>query len=111
MNKHTETAAAERELLRLLCQCYSSGSASGQLWRTLEEYSWREPEHQVLFSALSGLRRFTVEAIRSQLPARLTRLGFPDLDWSYLFEPLGASREQVLARIGEVLGLELPGCR
>jgi hypothetical protein len=48
----------------------------------LRDYRWREPEHEVVYEALTRIRSHDLKALQAQLPAQTTRMGFPDVDWT-----------------------------
>jgi hypothetical protein len=60
----------------------------------LTQHHWRDPIHQIMFQALMAIPSECPETIRAQLPARLTRMGFPDLDWEDLFTPCRLSKAE-----------------
>ncbi|OFW41483.1 MAG: hypothetical protein A3J28_16440 [Acidobacteria bacterium RIFCSPLOWO2_12_FULL_60_22] len=57
----------------------------------LRGYAFRSVEHQVLFDCLRALPSDRPDLIRSLLPERLVRAGFPDFDLTPFFEPHGLS--------------------
>jgi hypothetical protein len=90
-------AAAHRELiyLALMCQSRSTEPLRSELERLLHFHSWQSEDHRAVFEALAGWRA-EPEFIRAKLPARLTRLGFPDIDTDCYFVPAEASLETAL---------------
>lgn len=72
----------EREILRVLCRSDCAARDWSNLTGQLTGYSWQEPDHQVVFDALRGIRSPDAKTRRDQLPAQATRMGFPDIDWS-----------------------------
>lgn len=93
-DKTKQILEAERRILSLLCQGHARGPIQDGLDRELARYSWREHEHQVIFEALLEIPSSDPQAIREQLPACLTRKGFPDLDLETYLQPrdLGSSQ-------------------
>ncbi len=81
----------ERQVLRALCQGALDRRAS---LNTLRNYRWREPLHQVIFDLLINMPGADPELIREQLPARLTRRGFPDFDLAW-FQPHALTRKDI----------------
>ena len=71
----------EREILRALCGRDRAARDWSRLTGQLTAYSWQEPDHQVVFDALRGIRSHDAKTRRDQLPAQATRMGFPDIDW------------------------------
>ena len=81
----------ERSLLRLLCQGGLDAPSRNEVIARLRSYAFQSVEHQVLFDALRGLPSDQPDLIRSLLPERLVRAGFPDFDLTPFFEPHGLS--------------------
>lgn len=61
----------------------------------LRGYRWRELVHQVIFDIVLSIPSEIPGVIRSQLPARLTRRGFPDVEIDDLFQPHGMSKKDI----------------
>ncbi len=70
----------EKLVLRALCCGLLQGDSREQAFRQLARHRFAEPEHELLFAALSTLHVSEASSIREQLPARLVNLGFPDVD-------------------------------
>lgn len=87
-NSAQRTIEIERLALSLLCQPRPGDASRTKLEQRIATYAWRNREHQIIFEALCEIRSKDPQVIREQLPARLTRKGFPDLDVEALFEPL-----------------------
>jgi hypothetical protein len=51
----------------------------------LHAHPWQDPEHRVVFEALTLLPRRHATELREQLPAQATRMGFPDVNWQKYF--------------------------
>ncbi len=83
---------AERQVLRALCQSSPDDRAG---LNTLRSYRWREPLHRLIFDFLINLRSAHPELIREQLPAHLTRRGFPDFDLAGFFQPHSLTKTDV----------------
>jgi hypothetical protein len=81
----------ERQVLRALCRGALASRASLD---TLRSYRWRESVHQVIFDLLIRMPGANAELMREQLPAHLTRRGFPDFDLSW-FQPNIQTEEDV----------------
>jgi hypothetical protein len=84
----------ERRVLRALCQGTPQGSVRATAKDILRTYPWREPLHQVVFEVVLSIPTEAPEIIREQLPARLTRKGFPDVDIEDFLKPHGLSKEE-----------------
>lgn len=75
----------ERRVLAILCQSGGQGAVRGQARQLLANYRWSDAAHQVLFEIVMTFPTSSCQALRDQLPARLTRRGFPDFDFQGLF--------------------------
>jgi hypothetical protein len=51
----------------------------------LRTHPWQDPEHRVVFEALTLLPGRQANELREQLPAQATRMGFPDVNWDAYF--------------------------
>jgi len=71
----------ERQVLRALCQGALDSRAA---LNTLRSYRWRESLHQVIFDLLITNPGANADLMQEQLPALLTRRGFPDFDLTWL---------------------------
>src|ERR1700723_867284 len=96
----------ESRILRALCggpaAFGSSGAdhASGRatILAELRTHRWQDPEHRVVFEALTLLPGRQPSALREQLPAQATRMGFPDVNWQkYFAAPAADSVLETLA--------------
>jgi hypothetical protein len=85
---------AERQVLQALCQDTPDRSLLPTARKLLLKYKWREPIHKVIFECLVSHPSGAPFALRDQLPARMTRKGFPEVDWEEFFRPLTLSREE-----------------
>jgi len=99
----------ERRVLRALCQGTPQGSVRATARDILRAYRWREPLHQVVFEVVLGIPTEAPEVVRTQLPARLTRKGFPDVDIEDFFMPHGLSKEEAERLIRELRDSESSG--
>lgn len=77
--------ALERQVLQNLCRA-GIKSVSPDDRQALARYSWQGPDHQIIFQALFRLANISSAALRHQLPAEATRLGFPEIPWDEYFE-------------------------
>jgi hypothetical protein len=84
----------ERQLLQFLCLPTASGALRTRILRHLSAYPWQDPDHQVLFEALSELSAVPSHEFRTLLPAQLTRKGFPDISLDAYFQPHGLSPDE-----------------
>jgi hypothetical protein len=76
----------EREILRAICASPHLTGERSMLLGALASHVWRDPEHRVVYEALLRIRARDPDALRSELPATATRMGFPDVEWSEYFE-------------------------
>lgn len=84
----------ERAVLRAICHGTREGPLRELARLKLGEYRWREPVHEVIFQSLLSLPAGDPAVIREQLPALLTRRGFPDVEIADLLEPQDLSRDE-----------------
>lgn len=93
----------EKQLLRFLCASNEDASQRRELVTRLNQYSWRDNEHQILFEAIGELLASAPQQILSHLPAALTRLGFPDISCDALAESPRINTAEALALADELL--------
>ncbi len=79
----------EERLLQMICQRGLNRELREEMLSRLRSYTFASVQHQVIFDCLSPLVGREPETIRSLLPERLVRAGFPDLDVASFFEPHG----------------------
>jgi hypothetical protein len=84
----------ERLMIQVLCQA-ADGQVRVKAGNVLRSYRWRDPFCQTVFEIIAETPSGGLAAIRGELPARLTRKGFPDFDLDELFHPHGLSHEEV----------------
>src|SRR3989442_2158806 len=84
----------ERLVLQALCQGTPEGPVREAGKSLLNDYRWRELLHQLVFEVLMSLPTDSPIFIRDQLAPRLTRRGFPDVEFEDLFKPPSLSKEQ-----------------
>jgi hypothetical protein len=95
----------EVRILQALCQGTLEGSELERGKSVLKNYKWQEPLHRLVFEVLNALPASTTPMlIREQLPSRLTRTGFPDVEWGQFFEPHSLSREEAERLMRELAG-------
>jgi len=68
----------------------------------LGAHRWRDPEHRVVFEALTFLPGRNTKQLREHLPAQATRMGFPDVNWDEYFAPR-ASDSPIESLVAELL--------
>jgi hypothetical protein len=102
-SSHESTVALERALLRALCDGTTPAAARDRAKQELENYTWQEEEHKIVYQTLRKARANGAVSLRTELPAHATRLGFPDVDWqSYFAGPREARHHDVDRLIGEL---------
>jgi hypothetical protein len=106
----------ESGILRALCTELPVGNSPdthhsptrAAILAKLRAHHWQNPDHRVVFEALTILPGRNTTELREQLPAHATRMGFPDVNWDHYFvanndnaaleslvaELLAASREE-----------------
>jgi hypothetical protein len=86
-NHASDTVATlERQLLRALCAGTGTPQDWDQLASRLSGYLWQDPDHKVAYEALRAIKSYEPKTRRDELPAQVTRMGFPDMDWNLYFE-------------------------
>jgi hypothetical protein len=89
----------ERRILCALCQRTLDGSTRDRALQELKSYAWREPVHHAIFKCLTQLPAGNPELLRSELPACLTRKGFPDVDWDGFFTSSFQTQREALQAV------------
>ena len=77
----------ESKILRALCNDPSPPATRPAILASLRSHPWQDPEHRVVFEALTALPGRQSTDLREQLPAQATRMGFPDVNWPHYFAP------------------------
>jgi hypothetical protein len=102
----------ESRILRALCSAALASSsprvddapARAAILAKLRGHRWQDPEHRVVFEALTSLPGRQAKELREQLPAQATRMGFPDVNWQkYFAAPADASALETL--VAELLAV------
>jgi hypothetical protein len=94
-DKIQATVETERALLAVICQSHRDDSIRRELFQHLEHYDWQSSDCRAIYEAIVG-RPFDPSNLRGDLPARLTRIGFPDIDFNFCFEPPSSNPAQLL---------------
>jgi hypothetical protein len=84
----------EQRVLQALCQGTPQGSIRETALSLLRGYRWQDPLHQAIFEAVLVIPSESPAKLRLELPARLTRRGFPDFDLEIFFAPHGLSVDE-----------------
>ena len=93
--RHLPAAEIERSLLAALCAPALDRQTRAQILQRLAAHIFANPDHEAIFRVLGKIPRATSEHIRETLRARLTRLGFPDIDVEPIFELAPPSAEKI----------------
>jgi hypothetical protein len=99
---HSNAVEIERRLLAALCSPALDPKTRVQILERLAAHKFANPDHEIIFQALAKMPRGSGEHIRETLGARLTRLGFPDIDLEPIFEferPSAAQISEFLRRL------------
>jgi len=84
-DKKRATVETERALLAVICQSVRDDSIRCELFQHLERYDWQSSDCRAIYEAIVR-RPFDPRNLREDLPAGLTRIGFPDIDCDFCFE-------------------------
>ena len=90
---------AERILLRALCHSGTARPLRSEILQRAEGHAFREARHQIVFRALRISR---TPGLQPHLTARLTRLGFPDIDAEELFAGVAPTQAEIRAALGRL---------
>lgn len=89
------TAGIELHLLAALCGPTVDRQMRAEILQRLGRHNFVHVDHEMIFRALAKMPQATPEQIRETLSARVTRLGFPDIDVNQLFELAPPSPEEI----------------
>ena len=92
--------------LRVLCLGTPEGSVKTVGKSLLGAYRWSSPLHQAIWDSLYSISSESPEVLRQLLPAGLTRLGFPDVEWEGFFAPHSLSKAAAIALMRRMAGGE-----
>ncbi len=90
-----ERQRIEFEVLQAICQGALWGESEEAARELLGPYKWQDPIHSLIFKLWLSLRGASQETFREQLPAMLTRRGFPDVDLAPYFRSLEPSNKSL----------------
>jgi hypothetical protein len=96
----------ERALLSALCSVDLSTSERSTILLRLAGHTWRHPDHQVTYAALRSAPKLDRVSLRAYLIAEVTRLGFPDIDFTRYFAPSSLAITDVAKLAGSLLAAE-----
>ena len=86
--------AKELKVLQAMCTSPPDSGIHALGLSLLRNYKFQKTSHQLVFDILGELPAAIPELIREQLPARLTRTGFPDVDIEPFLIPVSLSLEE-----------------
>ena len=86
----------EMMALRAFCMGTPGGSVRKIGKSLLADYRWQNVFHEAVWKALSSFPSENPQILRQLLPAKLTRLGFPDVAWEEFFAPHRMSRDDAI---------------
>jgi hypothetical protein len=94
---HFSAPSASNESPRTDDPCAALTAKRATILAQLRTHHWHDPEHRVVFEALTALPGRQASELREQLPAQATRMGFPDVNWqNYFAAPADASAIETL---------------
>jgi hypothetical protein len=85
----------ERKLLAALCQATVDAETRAEIVRRLKHHNFVEPDHEIIFRALTGTPLADSADARQTLTQAVTRLGFPDVDIASLFSQRAPAPEEI----------------
>jgi hypothetical protein len=102
--EHEKRVGAERRLLAAVCQNTLDAAARFDVMQRLAECALIDPEHEVIFRALTKMAAGDPERTRTELGVRITRMGFPDFDLDPFFNIVPAGASELPALFGLLEG-------
>jgi hypothetical protein len=96
LSTREEILEAEETILRCLIPQSLASSQRKELACILAGYKWEAGEHETLFEVLLQSRIANTEKLREELPAILTRRGFPDVELAGYFAPEAPTAAEAL---------------
>jgi hypothetical protein len=83
----------ERKLLAALCKPALHADTRSVILSRLKGHVFSEADHQVLYRALAALPPTEKADLPGALMQAVTRLGFPDIDFGWIFKEAPAEKE------------------
>jgi hypothetical protein len=102
--RHLPAAEIEGLLLAALCASSLDHQRRAEIIERLAAHTFAIPDHEAIFRALAKIPRAPAEHIRETLSARLTRLGFPDIDVQPILELAPPAAEKIRALLLQLSG-------
>jgi hypothetical protein len=103
---HSQTASSKLKLIerRILCAlCGGTAGSDADSIPELRKHRWEDPEHRIVFEALSKLPPCDAKALREMLPSQATRMGFPDVGWQRYFDLPAKLPQEIKSLVSELL--------
>jgi hypothetical protein len=91
----TEHAAAERDLLRLLCSVLVKPVTRVELCRLVDPAKFVDFTQRIVFEEIRALGPVDAKLLLQMLPSRVTNRGFPDFDLDDLLTPKLVSEQDI----------------
>ena len=98
-----DTKEIERSMLGALCMGPLSLDDRSEALRSLANYDWILPDHRVIYEVLRRSRQRNSAALRENIVAEITRLGFPDIDVEPFFNPCSLTKAQIVGLVNALL--------
>jgi hypothetical protein len=92
----------EQQLLAALCAPVLDDQTRAAILHGLAKHRFASSDHQMIFRALANMPPASAKHIRETLGARLTRLGFPDIDVEPIFKAESPSAEKITALLRQL---------
>ena len=92
----------ERRLLSALCATALDPEMRALILKRLSAHTFANRDHEIIFQALAKIPLAPAEHIRETLSARLTRLGFPDIDVEPILEFSPPSPDTITALLQQL---------
>lgn len=96
-------AELETNLLRFLCDAQGEIAARRRVLSIIGDYAWSTPDSAIFFECIRELSERSSKNILANLPAQLTRRGFPDMPCEILAAPPTLSSASALALAKKLL--------
>ncbi|MGH9775015.1 MAG: hypothetical protein ACRD50_08725 [Candidatus Acidiferrales bacterium] len=90
-------------MLAILVQSARDDNIRRNAIEALAPYNWADPEHRIFFECIAELHRLDSNSLRAQLPAHLTRKGFPAINLQPYFAPHHLTAAMARAQIRRLL--------
>ena len=95
-------AEIERRLLSALCATALAPEMRALILERLSAHTFANRDHEIICQALAKIPLAPAEHIRETLSARLTRLGFPDIDVEPILEFSPPSPDTITALLEQL---------